>query len=328
MEFGIFHEFLSIRSASQQAAFAESFAQVAAAEEWGLDVLWLAEIHMNPQRSLLSAPLTVASAIAARTSRIKIGTAVQILPLGHPLRLAEETATIDQISGGRLIFGVGRSAFPRAYQAYGISYQESTERFAESLDIIKKAWTEPTCSHRGRYYEFDNFTLVPRPVQTPHPPIRIAASQDETYAAIGTLGYPLFSAVRASPLSDLPRHGKAYREAWAAAGHPGRGEMYLQAPIYVGETREAALRDAEEGMMQFSKYRPDLVRGPMNYETVRQEKGIVGTPDMVAERIAELRETAGIDGVSAEINPGSHLSHEQVLRSLRLYCQEVMPRFK
>ena len=110
MEFGIFHEFLSTHAASQAAAFAQSFAQVEAAEEWGLDVLWLAEIHMNLRRSLLSAPLTVASAIAARTRRIRIGTAVQILPLGHPLRLAEETATIDQISCGRLIFGVvGRS---------------------------------------------------------------------------------------------------------------------------------------------------------------------------------------------------------------------------
>ena len=105
MEFGIFHEFWSTRSVSQPAAFAESFGQIAAAETWGLDAVWLAEIHMNPTRALVSAPLTVASAIAARTSRIKIGTAVQLLPLGHPLRLAEETATLDQISQGRLIFG-------------------------------------------------------------------------------------------------------------------------------------------------------------------------------------------------------------------------------
>jgi alkanesulfonate monooxygenase SsuD/methylene tetrahydromethanopterin reductase-like flavin-dependent oxidoreductase (luciferase family) len=328
MEFGIFHEFWSIKAQSQGEAFAQSFAQIAAAEEWGLDVLWLAEIHMNPARSLLSAPLTVASAIAARTSRIKIGTAVQILPLGHPLRLAEETATIDQISGGRLIFGVGRSAFPRAYQAYGISYEESAERFAESLDIIKKAWTEPVCSHHGRYYGFDNFALVPRPVQTPHPPIRIAASQPDTYAAIGTLGYPLFSAVRASPLTVLPSHARTYRQAWRAAGHEGNGEFYLQVPIYVGETEAAALAEAEAGMMRFATYRPDLVRGPLTYEQVRQEKGIVGTPDMVAARLAELAETAGLAGVSAEINPGSLLSHDQVMRSLKLYCQEVMPRFK
>jgi len=122
VEFGIFHEFLTTQTGSQTQAFAQSFAQIEAAESWGLDVVWLAEIHMNPTRSLLSAPLTVASAIAAKTHRLKIGTAVQILPLGHPLRLAEETATIDQISGGRLIFGVGRSAFPRAYNSYGISY--------------------------------------------------------------------------------------------------------------------------------------------------------------------------------------------------------------
>jgi len=328
MEFGIFHEFLTTQTGSQAEAFAQSFAQIEAAESWGLDVVWLAEIHMNPTRSLLSAPLTVASAIAARTRRIKIGTAVQILPLGHPLRLAEETATIDQISGGRLIFGVGRSAFPRAYNAYGISYEESQDRFAESLDIIKTAWTQPIASYRGRYHSFDNFTLVPRPLQQPHPEIRIAASRHETYATIGELGYPLFSAVRASPLTELAYHTRAYREAWAAAGHRHEPRAFLQVPIYVAESREAALEDAREGMMRFSTYRANLIRGPLSYEIVLREKVIAGTPEMVVERLRELREEAQLDGVSAEINPGSLLSHEQVMKSLRLYCQEVMPQFK
>jgi alkanesulfonate monooxygenase SsuD/methylene tetrahydromethanopterin reductase-like flavin-dependent oxidoreductase (luciferase family) len=328
MEFGIFHEFLSAAATSQAEAFAQSFAQIEAAESWGLDIVWLAEIHMNPTRSLLSAPLTVASAIAARTKRIKIGTAVQILPLGHPLRLAEETATIDQISGGRLVFGIGRSAFPRAYDAYGISYQESQDRFTESLDIIKGAWTQPVSSHKGKYWSFDNFTLVPRPLQQPHPPIRIAASQPDTYSAIGTLGYPLFAALRASPIDDLPANIRAYRDAWHAAGHSGPGEAYLQVPIHVAETREQALSEAQDGLMRFATYRADLVRGPLTYEAALRQKGIVGTPDMVAARIAELRETAGLDGISAEINIGSLLSHDQVMRSLRLYCQEVMPRFK
>ena len=328
MEFGIFHEFLSAGTGSQTEAFAQSFAQIEAAESWGLDVVWLAEIHMNPTRSLLSAPLTVASAVAARTARIKIGTAVQILPLGHPLRLAEETATIDQISGGRLIFGVGRSAFPRAYDAYGISYQESQDRFAESLDIIKQAWTQEVSSHRGRYWEFDNFTLVPRPLQQPHPEIRIAASQPDTYGAIGTLGYPLFAALRASPLGDLPANIRAYRDAYRAAGHPGQGKAYLQVPIYVAETAERALAEAKDGLMRFATYRADLVRGPLTYEAALHQKGIVGTPNMVAARIEELQETVGLDGISAEINIGSMLSHEQVMNSLRLYCQELMPRFK
>src|SRR5438309_305771 len=328
MEFGIFHEFLSAGAASQAAAFANAFAQIAAAEEWGLDAVWLAEIHMNPTRSLVSAPLTVASAIAARTSRIRIGTAVQILPLGHPLRLAEETATIDQISGGRLIFGVGRSAFPRAYNAYGISYEESQDRFAESLDIIKLAWTEPVCSYRGRYHGFENFTLVPRPVQEPHPEIRIAASQPDTYEQIGRLGYPLFSAVRASPLGELAGLTRVYRAAWQATGHAGEPQAYLQVPVYVAETKERALAEAEEGLMRFATYRADLVRGPLSYAEVQREKGIVGTPDMVTDRIAELRDAAQLAGVSAEINPGSMLSHAQVMNSLRLWCQEIMPRFK
>ena len=328
MEFGVFHEFWSAGAPSQPAAFAQSFAQIAAAEAWGLDAVWLAEIHMNPTRCLVSAPLVVAGAIAARTRRIKIGTAVQILPLGHPLRLAEETATIDQISEGRLIFGVGRSAFPRAYNAYGISYDESEERFAESLDIIKKAWTEPDCSYRGRYHRFDNFTLVPRPVQRPHPEIRIAASRHDTYAAIGRLGYPLFSAVRATPLGELADHARAYRAAWAAAGHKGRARMYLQVPVYVAARRDAALAEAEAGLMRFSQYRADLVRGPLSYAEVQCEKGIVGTPEMVVERLCELREAAELDGVSAEINPGSLLTHEQVMESLRLWCDEVMPQFK
>jgi alkanesulfonate monooxygenase SsuD/methylene tetrahydromethanopterin reductase-like flavin-dependent oxidoreductase (luciferase family) len=328
MEFGIFHEFWSTRASSQPEAFAHSFAEIAAAEEWGLDAVWLAEIHMNPTRALVTAPLIVASAIAARTRRIKIGTAVQILPLGHPLRLAEETATIDQISGGRLIFGIGRSAFPRAYNAYGISYEESQDRFAESLEIIKKVWTEPVCSYHGHYHSFENFTLVTRPVQLPHPPIRIAASQPDTYEQIGRLGYPLFSAVRASPLTELARHTRIYRDAWAAAGHPGEPQAYLQTPVYVAETKERALAEAEEGLMRFATYRADLVRGPLTYAEVQREKGIIGTPDMVADRLAQLRDEAQLAGISAEINPGSMLSHAQVMNSLRLWCQEVMPRFK
>ena len=109
----MFHEFPCSTECSETEAFDRSFEQVDAAERWGLDVIWLAELHAAPTRSVLAAPLTIASAIAAPTKRIKIGTAVQVLPLCHPLRLAEEAATVDQISHGRLIFDVGRSGFPR-----------------------------------------------------------------------------------------------------------------------------------------------------------------------------------------------------------------------
>ena len=177
MEFGMFHEFQWSPGASAAEAFAQSFAQVDAAESWGLDAMWLAELHFAPERSVLASPLILASAIAQRTRRMKIGTAVQVLPLCHPLRLAEEAATVDQISQGRLIFGVGRSGFPRTYEAYGVPYAESRERFAETLEIVKLAWTEERFSYRGKYFSCDKVALVPKPWQKPSPPIRTAGSR-------------------------------------------------------------------------------------------------------------------------------------------------------
>src|SRR3954470_4911960 len=155
MEFGSFMEFPPVGNGGESAAFDQALAEVETAEEYGLDAVWLAELHGAPERSVMSSPMMVASAIAARTQTIKIGIAVQVLPLSHPLRLAEEAATIDQISHGRLIYGIGRSCVVRTYEDYGVSYAESRERFAETLEILKQAWTAPKFSHQGKYYSFD-----------------------------------------------------------------------------------------------------------------------------------------------------------------------------
>src|ERR1700682_5382462 len=166
-EFGVFHEFQRRPGQSEAEAFTTSFEQVDAAERWGLDAIWLAEIHLAPERSVLSAPLNIVSAIGARTRNIKIGLGCQFLRRCQPLRLAEEAATTDHISQGRLIFGVGRSGFPRAYEAYGVPYDESRERFAEVLEIVKLAWTEERFSYRGKYFSCDKVALVPKPWQKP-----------------------------------------------------------------------------------------------------------------------------------------------------------------
>src|ERR1700761_8015566 len=160
-EFGMFHEFQRPAGITEEEAFATSFEQVDAAERWGLDAMWLAEIHVPPERSVCAAPLTIARAVSARTKQIKIGTGVQVLPLCHPLRIAEDPATVDQISQGRLIFGVGRSGFPRTYEAYGVPYGESRERFAETVEILKKAWSEDPFSYSGKYYSFENVRATP-----------------------------------------------------------------------------------------------------------------------------------------------------------------------
>jgi alkanesulfonate monooxygenase SsuD/methylene tetrahydromethanopterin reductase-like flavin-dependent oxidoreductase (luciferase family) len=152
MQFGMFTEFNIRRDGTESEAFDHAFALVDGAEQLGLDAVWLAEHHFSPERSVLASPIVIASAIAARTQRLRIGLAVQVLPLTNPLRVAEEAATVDHISKGRFDFGIGRSGLTRYYKGYNIPYEESRSRFAEALEIITKAWTQPDFSHRGDYF--------------------------------------------------------------------------------------------------------------------------------------------------------------------------------
>jgi alkanesulfonate monooxygenase SsuD/methylene tetrahydromethanopterin reductase-like flavin-dependent oxidoreductase (luciferase family) len=349
LEFGVFHEFPRCAGQTDAEAFALSFAQVDAAERWGLDVVWLAELHFLPERSVASAPLLLASAVAARTRRMKVGIAVQVLPLCHPLRLAEEVATLDHVSGGRLIFGVGRSGFPRTYEAYGIPYAESRERFPEVLEILRRSWSNERFSFEGNFYKYRNITIVPRPLQTPYPPLRIAATSVDSYPAIGAMGFPIFVAVRLGTIEELGPNIAAYREAWKAAGHAGQGEVYLRVPIYVGDSAASAQADPERSIMQFYRTLGAQVedsatragaraieqraeRGQalqtIGYGDVLREKVIVGTPDSVTRRLQELTGKLGLNGVLAELNCGGLLPNEKVMRSLQLMCEQVLPRFR
>lgn len=348
MEFGMFHQFPALPGRPERDAFEEAFAQIDAAEHWGLDVMWLAELHFDPQRSLLSAPLSIASAVAARTSRIKIGIAVQVLPLCHPLRLAEEGATVDQISRGRLIFGVGRSGLPRTYEDYGVSYAESRDRFAEVLDIVEQAWSQPAVSYEGKYYTFKNITVAPKPLQKPLPPIRIAAASPDTYPAVGERGLPIFINARYGSFSEFEPEIRRYREAYKAAGHPGRGQVFLRVPTYVAETEAQARAEAEESLMHFYREQAGRLRDSLSragtraiegraerlkrienltYEEALTGQVVIGTPDIVTERLRMLQQEIGIDGILAELNCGGLIPHERVMTALRLLCEEVMPRF-
>jgi alkanesulfonate monooxygenase SsuD/methylene tetrahydromethanopterin reductase-like flavin-dependent oxidoreductase (luciferase family) len=271
-----------------------------------------------------------------------------VLPLCHPLRLAEEVATVDQISHGRLIFGVGRSGFPRTYEAYGVPYGESRDRFAETLEILKRAWTEPQFSYKGKYYSFDNVAVTPKPYQKPWPEIRVAANSADTFPAIAKAGHAVFVAVRLGTLEELEPNIAAYRKAWKEAGHPGEGKVFLRAPVYIADTDEAALREPEESIMYFYRYLGERLedsatrsgvravedraaRGrrlqEITYEDALREKLIVGSPERVTDRLMGLKETLGLDGILCEMNCGTKIPHEQVMKSLQLLCEKVSPRF-
>src|SRR5215813_6947922 len=250
MRFGIFVEERR-RGVSEAAALQEVVELTEAAETWGLDGVWLGEIHFNPTRSVQSVPLTLLSFLAARTRRVRLGTAVTVLPLAHPLRIAEEVATLDHLSQGRLDFGIGRSGAASTYDVLGVPYGESQARFEEALAIIREAWKGEPFSYRGRFHRIENVVVTPRPYQVPHPPLRMAANSPETFPWVGRAGLPLFVGVRDLSLPELGRHLEAYRAAWREAGHAGKGDVCLRLPVYTAPTEQAAIEEPRENILYF-----------------------------------------------------------------------------
>lgn len=350
MQFGSFMEFHCREGRSQSDAFGEAFAHIDQAEALGLDAVWLAESHFSPARSVLSSPLTIAAAIAGRTERLRIGTAVSVLPLGNPLRTAEEAATIDHVSRGRFEFGVGRSGLPGSYEGYNIPYSESRERFYEYLEIILAAWREDRFSHKGKYYEFSDVCLVPKPYQTPRPPVRIAATTDDTFPVIGGMGFPIFVGVRSSNLDAVGAQVRAYKAAWEQAGHAGGIDVSLRVPVYVSDTEEDALTAPRESFMrQFRRLGNQLTAsaaragadpsesraergqqlGSLDWETdIIGQKAAVGTPDAVVAQLRTMRDALSLSGVVAEFNAGELIPADKIANSLRLFCEEVAPAFR
>jgi alkanesulfonate monooxygenase SsuD/methylene tetrahydromethanopterin reductase-like flavin-dependent oxidoreductase (luciferase family) len=354
MDFGIFLDFTVRQGCNQVDAFRESFDLVDIAEETGLDTVWLGESHFNLNR-VISAPIVVAGSIATRTKRLKVGTAVQVLPLISPLRIAEEAATVDQISEGRFEFGVGRSGNVRAYETIGMPYEESRERFQEALDIILEAWKGEPFSYHGKYNHIENATVAPLPFQKPHPPVRLASTSEDSFSRVGRLGFPIFLSMRGMDIHDLETNLRDYRKAWQQAGHPGMaGNISVRFPMYIGTTAEGAIEEPRESIEAFfarmraryeqgrdeegtggtSAERAEVLRvraerlAKLTYEEILETKVICGTPEGVVDRLTQFKETLGLTGFTAELNPGGLLPVETVQRSLKLLTQKVMPAFK
>lgn len=350
MEFGFFMEFGARQGRSERDAFRESFALVDASEAWGLDSVWLAEFHFNPVRSVLSSPIVVASSIATRTKRMRIGLAVYVLPLNNPLRIAEEVATVDHISAGRFDLGIGRSGFARSYNVFGMPYNESRGRFSESLEILRKAWTGEPFSYEGEFFKIDNAVVSPRPYQKPHPPLRMAAVTPETFPRVAEQGFPIFVGLRGMDTIELRTHIEVYRKTWREAGHPGDGSVYLRVPVYAGLTQAAALEDPYNSITYYFNRQSNLVaddaarrsqsgseqRGlstaerlaGLTYDEILQTKVAFGSAEGLTDRLKQLEEELWLDGIVAEMNPGGLLPEDKLMQSLKIVTHDVMPAFK
>jgi alkanesulfonate monooxygenase SsuD/methylene tetrahydromethanopterin reductase-like flavin-dependent oxidoreductase (luciferase family) len=349
MEFGSFMEFHLREGYTQADAFDEAFEHVDMAEELGIDAVWMAESHFNPDRAVLSSPMVVGTAIAARTKRLKVGTAVQVLPLGNPIRIAEETATLDQISKGRLEFGVGRSGLPGAYEGYNFNYGESRERFYEYLDIIVQAWTNERFSYEGKFHSYNNVCLVPKPYQKPHPPLRMAANTPDTFPKVGKMNLPVFVGVRQLDVARVAQLVDTYQKARDEAGHEGPPDVSLRVPVYVSDTWEDAWSTPQASFMkQFQRLGRQLStsvgRSGTNAGEERAERGgelasltwdkvigtktAVGTPEMVIKQLQAMKDTLQLTGVVAEFNAGELIPRDKLARSFQLFCEKVIPAFK
>ena len=342
MNFGMFTDFHVRENLNQVEAFDESFKQVLAAEEFGFDTVWLAEHHFSPERAVLASPMVIASAVCARTQRIRVGLAVQVLPLTNPLRVAEEVATVDHISKGRFEFGIGRSGLTRYYQGFNVPYDESRTRFIESLEIITKAWKHNTFSHKGEYHSFDNVTVVPKPFQTPHPPVTVAVAGEETFPMIGEMGHSIFISMNTG-LEQLKVRLDSYREARRRVGNIEDGNILMRVPVYVADTEEKARSEPETSARHALMYAAqelsqtaaseeaaDRMHKMANlpYQEVLANRVIYGTPEQVVDRITKVKEDLGITGLVMEGNYGGRIPYERVINSLRLISEKVIPNFR
>jgi len=346
MDFGLFVEFPCRDGMSEREAFSECFALVDEAEAHGVASVWLAEYHFA-QISVLSSPMMVASAIAARTQRIRIGLAVVLLPLGHPIHIAEDIATLDHISQGRVEFGVGRGTFPDTHDGFNSPFAESRERFDEYLEVILKAWTTERFSFSGKHYRCEDLYVRPKPVQTPHPPIRIGVTSEVTFPHVGRMGYPIIiNPSRVFALTELGPYIQQYRQAWHEAGHAGMPQVGLRVPLYVAETAERAYSEPKESTMASmhglgervarSASRPGTTGDwdaqaehlrNMNYDDWLRDKVVYGTPDKVVPRLQQLRDELGLTQLLYEVNLGRQLPYELQLNNLRLINEQVIPQF-
>lgn len=347
MEFGIFLEFPVREGGTEKEAFDESIVLVNEAEKMEVDSLWVAEYHFSPGR-VMASPITILSNIAARTQRIRLGTAVVLLPLANPIRVAEEIASLDLVSGGRVEFGIGRGTFPNVHEGFNSPFAESRGRFEESLEIILKAWTNETFSFEGEFYNLNDLTVTPKPIQDPHPPVRVGVTSAESFSTTGRMGYDmLINPSRVFTLSELKPQIEEYHQAWKDAGHQGKGKVGLRVPIYLSENPQKAHDEPMESALfsmgrlsdrvaSYAEYggttgnwgqEADLVKR-MSYDDWVRDKVAYGTPEAVTEKLRELTEELGLDQIMFEVNFGNKIPLENQLNSLRMMMEKVAPNLE
>ncbi|MGH7916859.1 MAG: LLM class flavin-dependent oxidoreductase [Candidatus Binataceae bacterium] len=311
------------------------------AEQLGFDTIWLTEHHFL-EDGYSSSLLPIAAAVGARTSKIRIGTFVLLLPLHSPLRLAEDAATVDIISNGRLDLGLGQGYRVPEFISFGISRKERGGRLEEGADLIKRAFTERDFTFEGKYYQYRNITLMPNAVQRPYPPIWLAGRGPKSIGRAARNGYHLMG------VGGVDQQ-QIYDAALTEAGkNPADYKIAQLLVVFVAPTAEKAWDDAEAGvhymMTNYGKWFSEAndlpgdknVHGGLppvgqlrHTDTAKffGETLIVGTPDHALQMIRNYRaRTRFTHLVMATVLPG--VAPQKIRASMELFAKEVMPQLR
>ncbi len=323
---------------SADCGYRELLDQIEYADAAGLDSVWLRERHFHPDhqgRNFFSSPLVVAAYVASRTRRVRIGVGARILPLDHPIRIAEDAATVDLLSGGRLDLGIARIGENDLYQAgFGVDPADARERFEEALDVILAAWSGRPFAHPGRHWSFPEVTVAPLPAQSPHPPIHLVGISDDTLRFGARRGFPLLLA-GAQPAALVGRTQERYRELLAASGFdPGAIRLPVNRFVYVGETTERAIEDTRETVMRFMRRRDSVIRDflgmsdeEITWDRLLDEVFVFGDADHCAERLLELGDEVDLRDAILTFNYFT-IDHARCLASMRRFVERVLPELR
>jgi alkanesulfonate monooxygenase SsuD/methylene tetrahydromethanopterin reductase-like flavin-dependent oxidoreductase (luciferase family) len=307
--------------------FSRALERIETMDRTGYDAVWLAEHHFS-DFSVCPSVHMVGTLAAARTKRLRIGTGVSLAPFYHPLRLAEEVALLDILSGGRVNWGTGRGFARVEFTAFGVPPDESASRFRETVEIVLKAWTEERLTFSGKHFQFDGIEVLPKPLQRPHPPVWVAATSEPALEWAASRGYSVLMDPHASH-RDIGGKRRFYAERLASAGFSLAGRdlpiARLVALADTAEKAEAVARSGAEWMVSSyfgAQHNPVGVADPTapGGDPVRRyldEVILHGTPDKVLGDILRLREEIGLDYLLA-----APLSHE----TFALLTDQVLPR--
>lgn len=351
MKFSLFTEIQCPQESDPAARLEEFMEQAELADRLSFYAYWIAEIHCQPKFSLLSAPYVVLGAVAQRTEKLRLGVAVNTLPVHHPVALAEQAAMLDLVSGGRMEFAAGGGhPHSRAYECFGADHRSTHEVMAESLDVIRKAWSEPLLTHRGKFFEIPEVVVNPKPVQKPLPPFYMATSSLDGVEIGARLGLNMFLPIHTRTPEQVVEYAAAYWTGLKRHGHDAEArELGLLIPIHLAATTAEARARSEAGVMSYFKTILDMrleytdwlkrrgVELPLRlrtaagalveFSTVCEKHAVIGDSRWAVEKLAGWLRKTGATHVLAWFNIGT-VPHAVVKASMEQFAKEVMPELK